>query len=148
MKCTEEKILGGTCCLQPVSTIVVSLRPNKTYKFTAWLFTSLVKILVRIWIVNVFLPPASANTSHQLGTKVQSNMCSIHLKSFLLELTRKSPGNLQDSIQHESSYTFSMNLAVSNIRTCMLLASLLSCVFSCFRSRSHGRSKSGSPAKR
>lgn len=98
MKCIEEKIFGSTCCLQPVSTIEVSLRPNKTFKFRAWLFTSLVKILVMIWIVYVFLPPASTNTSHQPGTKVQSNMCSIHLESFLLKLPRKSPGNLQDSI--------------------------------------------------
>lgn len=75
-----EKILVGMSCLQ--LQWQMSLKPNKTCKFRAWLFISSVKIVVRIWVVLVFLPPASANSGHQPGTKVQSSMCSIHVKDF------------------------------------------------------------------
>lgn len=90
-----EKILAGMSCLQPQWQM--SLKPNETCKVRAWLFISSVKVLVRIWVL-VFLPPASANTDHQPRTKEQSNMCSVHLKGFLVKLNRQSPGNLQDSV--------------------------------------------------
>lgn len=56
-----EKILLGMSCLQLQWQML--LKSNKTCKLLA------LKILVRIWVVPVFLPPASANTGHQLGTK-------------------------------------------------------------------------------
>lgn len=65
-----EKIPVGMSCLQLQWQML--LRPNKTCKFRAWLFISCVKILARIWVVLVFLPPTSATVVTSQGLKYRA----------------------------------------------------------------------------